>query len=55
MDKGRLVLPVRPSEAVQIGPDVTVRILPRSSSGSLRVEIVAPKDLKIERLGDRDA
>jgi sRNA-binding carbon storage regulator CsrA len=51
MDKGRLIVPVRPTrELVRIGPDVTVRVLPRSSSGSVRLEVIAPKDVLVERV-----
>jgi carbon storage regulator len=48
-DTGRLVIRRRPGEVVLIGDDVRVTVLERSSPGSVRLSIEAPRDVLVLR------
>lgn len=52
---GRLVVSRKPGERVLIGDRIVVEVLPRSTPGTTRLRITAPKDVRVlrEELSDR--
>jgi len=44
-----LVLTRKTSQAIQLGPDITITVV-RTSTGSVKLGIAAPPDIRIARL-----
>jgi carbon storage regulator len=44
-----LVLTRKTSQAIQLGPDITITVV-RTSTGSVKLGIAAPPDIRISRL-----